>query len=115
MAGVQALVNQSAGASQGNPNYVYYALAVSDPSIFHSITEGDITVNCGGNENCYGYVGTLDYGRDGRVFGTTYGGALSVSNTSYDPAYSARSSWSFTNGIGSVDVYQLVQHWQKQK
>jgi subtilase family serine protease len=115
MAGVQALVNQSAGASQGNPNYVYYALAVSDPSIFHSITEGDITVNCGGNENCYGYVGTLDYGRDGRVFGTTYGGALSVSNTSYDPAYSARSSWSFTNGIGSVDVNQLVQHWQKQK
>jgi subtilase family serine protease len=115
MAGVQALVNQSAGGSQGNPNYVYYALAVSAPSVFHSITEGDITVNCGGTVNCYGYVGTLDYGRDGRVFGTTYGGALSVSDTSYDPAYSARSSWSFTNGIGSVDVYQLVQHWQKQK
>ena len=115
MAGIQALVNQSAGGSQGNPNYVYYALAVSAPSVFHSITEGDITVSCGGIENCYGYVGTLDYGRDGRVFGTTYGGALSVSDTSYDPAYSARASWSFTNGIGSVDVYQLVQHWEKEK
>ena len=27
VAGVQALVNQSRGSRQGNPNYVYYALA----------------------------------------------------------------------------------------
>ena len=55
MAGIQALVNQSAGGNQGNPNYVYYALAVSAPSVFHSITSGDMTVNCGGTQNCYGY------------------------------------------------------------
>ena len=48
MAGIQALVNQNAGGPQGNPNYVYYALAASTPSVFHSITQGDIDVNCGG-------------------------------------------------------------------
>jgi subtilase family serine protease len=115
IAGLQALVNQSEGGSQGNPNYVYYALAVSAPSVFHSVTEGDIAVNCGGIENCYGVVGTLDYGRDGRVFGTTYGGALSVSSTSFSPAYAAGASWSFADGLGSVDAYNLVQNWGKGK
>jgi subtilase family serine protease len=113
MAGIQALVNQSAGGNQGNPNPVYYALAVSVPTVFHSVTSGDMTVNCGGTQNCYGTVGTIDYGRDGRVFGTTYGGALSVSSTSYTPAYAAGAGWSFADGIGSVDVYNLVQNWGK--
>jgi subtilase family serine protease len=112
MAGVQALVNQYVGGSrQGNPNTVYYALAVSTPSVFHRITEGDIDENCGGPENCYGFVGTLDYGRDGRVYGTTYAGALSVSGASFTRAYAAGSFWSFANGIGSVDVNSLVLHW----
>jgi subtilase family serine protease len=113
MAGVQALVNQSTASSQGNPNYVYYALAAKVPSVFHAVTTGDSTVNCGGTENCYGIVGTLDYGRDGRVFGTTYGGALSMSSTSYLPAYAAGSAWNFATGIGSVDVTNLVQNWAK--
>jgi hypothetical protein len=30
MAGIQALVNQNAGGKQGNPNFVYYALATSE-------------------------------------------------------------------------------------
>jgi len=115
MAGVQALVNQSTGSSQGNPNYVFYALAASTPSAFHSVTMGDTDVNCGGPQNCFGLVGTLDYGRDGRIFGTTYGGALSLSSTSYQPAYTAASSFSLADGIGSVDVYNLVQNWSKAK
>jgi subtilase family serine protease len=113
MAGVQALVNQYVSSRQGNPNTVYYALAVSTPSVFHRITEGDIDENCGGPDNCYGFVGTLDYGRDGRVYGTTYAGALSVSGASFTRAYAAGSSWSFANGIGSVDVDSLVMNWRK--
>lgn len=115
MAGVQALVNQTTGAKQGNPNTVYYALAVSAPSVFHSITQGDIDVNCSGNQNCYGFNGTLDYGRGGRVFGTTWGGALSVSDGSFAPAYGATpgSSWNFATGLGSVDVNNLVTNWPK--
>ncbi len=115
VAGIQALVNQSTGSSQGNPNYVYYALAASTPSVFHSVTMGDNAVNCGGTQNCYGIVGTLDYGRDGRVFGTTYGGVLSTSSNSYAPAYKADSSFSLATGIGSIDVYNLVQNWSKGK
>jgi subtilase family serine protease len=113
MAGTQALVNQNlGGAKQGNPNVVYYALARSTPSVFHSITQGDITVDCSVRVNCYGFLGTIDYGRGGRVFGTTFGGALSVSDTSFTPAYSAgAASWSFANGIGSVDVNNLVTNW----
>ncbi len=111
MAGTQALVNQNAGGKQGNPNVVYYALAAATPGIFHTITRGDIDVNCDGARNCFGFLGTVDYGRDGRVFGTTWGGALSVSETSFTPAYSAGASWNFANGLGSVDVNNLVMNW----
>lgn len=112
LAGIQALVNQNAASGpQGNPNYVYYALAASTPGVFHSVGLGDMVVNCGGVNNCYGFAGTLDYGRGGRVFGTTYAGALSVSDTTYTPAYAAGTAWNFANGLGSVDVYNLVMNW----
>jgi subtilase family serine protease len=113
MAGAQALVNQNEGARQGNPNVVYYALAASTPSVFHSITQGDIDVNCSGPENCYGVLGTVDYGRGGRIFPTTFGGALSVSDSSFTPAFAAGAAWNFATGIGSVDVNNLVMSWPK--
>jgi subtilase family serine protease len=113
MAGIQALVNQNEGGKQGNPNPVYYTLAVSTPSVFHRITEGDIDVNCSGPQNCFGFLGTLDYGRNGRLFGTTYGGALSVSTTSFKDAYAAGAAWNFAAGIGSVDANNLVMNWSK--
>ena len=111
MAGLQALINQNAGGRQGNPNPVYYALAASTPSVFHSITQGDIDVNCSGVYDCYGIAGNVDYGRNGRVFGTTWAGALSVSKSSYTPAYAAGASWNFATGLGSVDAYNLVMNW----
>jgi subtilase family serine protease len=115
MAGIQALVNQNQGGLQGNPNAVYYALAASTPSAFHSVTQGDIDVNCTGAQNCYGFLGHLDYGRGGRIFATTYGGVLSVQDSSFMPAYSAGAIWSFANGIGSVDANNLVMNWPKGK
>jgi subtilase family serine protease len=113
MAGAQALVNQSQSGPQGNPNYVYYALAASTPGVFHSVMQGDIDVNCAAPYNCYGFLGTVSYGRGGRVFGTTYGGALSVSNSSFSPAYGTGASWNFANGLGSVDVFNLVTNWSQ--
>ncbi|HTB15455.1 MAG TPA: S53 family peptidase [Bryobacteraceae bacterium] len=112
MAGIQALVNQKMGGAQGNPNYVYYAMAASTPSAFNAITTGDIDQNCSGAVNCYGVLGTVVYGRGGRVFGTTWGGALSVSSGSFTPAYAASPSWNFATGIGSIDVNNLVTNWQ---
>ena len=71
----------------------------------------DNDVNCGGPESCYGFVGTIDYGRAGRIFGTTFGGALSTSAASFTPAWSAGAPWSLATGIGSVDAYNLVMNW----
>ena len=113
MAGVQALINQTVGAPQGNPNVVYYALAVKAPAAFHSITQGDIDVNCGGPTNCFGYSGTVSYGRGGRIFGTTYGGVLSLSTSSFQTAYPASTTWNFATGLGSVDVNNLVTNWPR--
>ncbi|HEY1760287.1 MAG TPA: S53 family peptidase [Bryobacteraceae bacterium] len=113
MAGIQALVNQSAGGKQGNPNPVYYALAAKVPSVFHTITQGDIDVDCAGPYNCYGILGTVDYGRNGRIFGTTWGGALSASNSTFSSAYAAGGSYSLATGIGSVDAFNLVTNWSK--
>lgn len=113
LAGIQALVNQKVGGPQGNPNPVYYSLAASNPSVFHQVTQGDISVNCSGVANCFGIIGNIDYGRNGRVFDTTFGGALSVSSTSFADAYAAGAGWNFANGLGSVDANKLVNAWPK--
>jgi subtilase family serine protease len=127
LAGIQALVNQKQGSSQGNPNYVYYKLAGKEygaqgsstcdssngPSagcIFHDVTLGDITVNCAGSANCFGYVGN----QHGRLFGTP-DGALSASKTAFAPAYGADTGWDFATGIGTVDAYNLVMNWPSGK
>jgi subtilase family serine protease len=126
LAGIQALVNQKQGSAQGNPNYVYYKLAAreygaegsstcdssvsptsaSKSCIFHDVTLGDIEVNCAGSANCYGYVGN----QRGLVFGTP-DGALSVSKSSFAPAFAAATGWDFATGIGTVDAYNLVMNW----
>jgi len=113
LAGIQALVNQNMGGSQGNPNYVYYALAANMPSVFHSVTRGDIDVNCTGSANCYGSSGTVSTGRGGRGGGggNAISGALSVSSSSFAPAYASGSVWNFATGIGSVDAFNLVMNW----
>jgi subtilase family serine protease len=111
MAGIQALVNQNAGGAQGNPNYVYYSLAASTPSVFHSVTRGDIDVNCTGTANCFGSTGSVTYGRGGRPTGSATSGALSISSSSFTPAYGTGASWNFAAGIGSVDAFNLVMNW----
>ncbi len=108
LAGLQALIDQNAGGLQGNPNYVYYRLAASGAPVFHSVTRGDIAVNCGGADNCYGATASTGFGRHGGQSGT---GALSVSSDSYTPAFGAANGWNFATGIGSVDAYQLVMNW----
>ncbi|HUK16082.1 MAG TPA: S53 family peptidase [Bryobacteraceae bacterium] len=117
-AGLQALVNQKAGGPQGNPNYMYYRLAAAGAPVFHSVNRGDIAVNCGGADNCYGATATATGpgrrgggGGFGGGGGQSGNGALSVSNTSYTPAFAAAAGWNFATGIGSVDAYQLVTNW----
>jgi len=128
LAGVQALVNQNAGSPQGNPNPIYYSLAAnsasvctssngdtgSSPCIFHNINQGDISVDCGGNQSCYGAV-TVTSGGGRRGFGggftTSTGGALSTSTSAFSPAFPAAAGWNLATGLGSINAYNLVMNW----
>jgi subtilase family serine protease len=113
LAGIQALVNQKMGGAQGNPNPVYYKLAAGSAasSVFHSITTGDIAVNCAGSINCFG----SDFVGRGRDTPEEFpgNGALSTTSATYTPAFAAASGWSFATGLGSVDAYNLIMNWSK--
>jgi len=114
LAGIQALVNQSTGARQGNPNFVYYTLAASQSAsgrgcnsssgnavsggcVFYDVTLGDMDVVCEGSNNCYLPSGTY--------------GVLSGSNSSYAPAFTTTSGWDFATGLGSINAANLVKYW----
>jgi hypothetical protein len=127
MAGIQALVNQSTGSLQGNPNYVYYKLAANSAyscnsaggdtgsCIFHTVNRGDIAVNCTGSIGCYGAsTGPQGgFGHGGRQGGGgSVQGALSTSISTYAPAYKATAGWNFAVGNGSVNAYNLVTYWK---
>jgi subtilase family serine protease len=117
VAGLQALINQSTGQRQGNPNYTYYKLAaaeygasgnsacnstlgnfVASSCVFYDVTLGDIDAACTGTQNCYRPSGTY--------------GVLSTSNSAYAPAYPAGTGWDFATGIGTLNAYNLVTNWQ---
>jgi subtilase family serine protease len=116
MAGVQALVNQVWGGSQGNPNPVYYALANQEygdgsgksceafaeggpaaSCIFRDVTVGDNDMDCTGPYNCFD-----PDARQGAP------GVLSVSDFSYQPAYKSGAGWDFATGLGSVNAANMV-------
>ena len=122
-ASIQALINQKAGAPQGNPNPVLYQLhktafgtaanpkisglaacnaslgnRVSPRCIFHDVTLGNNDVPCFGSNNCFPQSATLL-------------GVLSTSDTTLQVAYPSTRGWDFTSGLGSVNVTNLVNMW----
>jgi hypothetical protein len=122
MAGIQALINQKTGSKWGNPASIYYQLAateygssgnatcnsnstsgIASTCIFNDITQGDNDYPCAtGSPNCYS---------GSPASGTI--GVLSLSTTSYQPAYPATSGWDFATGLGSVNAYNLASAWPK--
>jgi subtilase family serine protease len=114
LAGIQALVNQKMGGAQGNPNPVYYKLAASSAAslVFHSVTTGDIAVNCSGEIDCFG-AGFEGRGRGVPLTAFDGNGGLSTTNLTYTPAFAAASAWNFAAGLGSVDAYNLILNWSK--
>jgi subtilase family serine protease len=116
MAGMQALVNEVWGGRQGNPAPIYYRLARQEYGAqgnkscqtfvaggpawyctFNDVTIGDNDVDCVGIYNCY------DSNPNGSVVGV-----LSLSDNSYQPAFTAGVGWDFATGIGSVNATNLV-------
>jgi subtilase family serine protease len=116
MAGIQALINEVWGGRQGNPDAVYYTLAnfeygskgnencetfaTGGPAatcIFHDITIGDNDVDCTSPYNCFDPDANLGVP-----------GVLSLSDSSYQPAFKAGVGWDFATGLGSVNAFNLV-------
>jgi subtilase family serine protease len=116
-AGFQALINNKQGGPQGLPTPILYALAateygaggsstcnssngntVGSTCVFYDVTLGDNDVPCAsGSPNCYLPSGTY--------------GVLSTSTSAYQPAYKTTTGWDFATGIGTVNVFNLVNAW----
>jgi subtilase family serine protease len=130
MAGIQALVTQKNGGSQGNPNPTYYKLAATEYGtagspvcnstsgnaagpgcIFYNVTKGDNVVNCSGSVDCYGATASSST-RGHRFTNASPNGELSTSSTAGVPAYGAAIGWNFATGIGTVNAYNLVTNWK---
>src|SRR5580700_7081964 len=121
-AGIQALVNQYTGSTQGNPNPVLYQLAaaeygssgnsacnssngnaVSSSCIFYDVTAGDMVVPCTNYPNTSNYYSC--YLPSGSY------GVMSTNNGAYAPAFATGTGWDFATGIGTVNVYNLITNW----
>jgi hypothetical protein len=83
--------------------------------VFHNVTQGDIDVNCGGTQNCFGETASPVFGRRGGGGQSSANGALSSSDQSYAPAFGAATGWNFASGIGSVNAFNLVNAWMTQQ
>jgi hypothetical protein len=94
MAGVMALIVQSLGARQGNPNYVFYSLAQQTTSVFHDITVGSINVPC--------YINTADCTPDAKDDYSLH-------------KYDASVGYDRATGLGSIDVSALLTNWKNAK
>jgi hypothetical protein len=95
MAGIQALVNQSAGSWAGQANFLYYPLAARQPGIFRDVQSGGNQVLCyAGSANCV----------DGAAGSTASGYEV-------ESGYAAGAGYDLATGLGSVDVANLVKYW----
>ncbi len=96
MAGIQALVNQSAGVWAGQANFIYYPLAARQPGVFRDITSGGNQVLCNaGTFNCV----------QGQTSSNS-GGFL------IESGYPSGAGYDLASGLGSVDVANLIKYWK---
>ena len=108
-AGIMALVQQKTGSRQGNANYVFYPLApagtcasasaVGSPAcMFYDISKGNNSVPCmGGTLDCFLPFGSFGVLADPKNYGQI--------------AWPAASGYDMATGLGTVNVANLVNHW----
>lgn len=94
-AGIMALVNQKMGSPQGVPGFALYKLASKQANAFHDIPSGStIGGPCiTGTPNC-------KTNTSGDSYGILTG-------------YSTTTAYDLATGLGSVDVANLVNNWNK--
>ena len=125
-AAVMALVNQSTGQRQGNPNYVLYNLAASDTHytagscasslgqtpnascVFNDVTKGNNAVACdAGTPNCSN-GGSSGYGVV--ICNTTTSPACPLIDNG-NPAFLSGAKYDLATGLGSINVKNLLAKW----
>lgn len=97
MAGIMALVDQSAGGRQGQANYVLYSLAASQAA------QGIYPSQCNGS-NTSGLPASTCIFNDVTVGNNVVPGELGSD-------YQAGPGYDLATGLGSVNVANLITHW----
>jgi Pro-kumamolisin, activation domain/Bacterial Ig-like domain (group 3) len=97
MAGIMALVNESAGGRQGQANYVLYSLAASQ------VVQGIYPSQCNGS-NTSGLPASTCIFNDVTIGNNVVPGELSSD-------YHAGPGYDLATGLGSVNVANLITNW----
>jgi subtilase family serine protease len=110
MAGVMALINQKAGAAQGNPNAELYKLAAKQS--YSSCTAETIAANATGTNSCYFYD-IDEYTIAMPCASGTTNCTVSHSGDSVGilSGYSATTGYDMATGLGSLNVANVVNGW----
>lgn len=98
MAGIMALVDQSAGGRQGQANYVFYSLAASQAA------QGIYPTQCNGSSTTRLPATTCIF-NDVTVGNNVVPGELSSD-------YHAGVGYDLATGLGSVNVNNLIKNWK---
>jgi len=132
MAGVMALINQKAGAAQGNPNAELYTLATKQTYSGCSAESGSTSSNCNFNDidqgtnsmPCVAQSGTLEggatYAGSGNWASTTAAAGTVSPNCSVVNSgdtigalsgYGAVTGYDQATGLGSLNIANVVNNW----
>ena len=106
MAGVMALINQKAGASQGNPNPALYALAAKQTYSNCSAENATNASACYFNDIDTGTIATPCFAGSVNCSPQTAGDELAIL-----PGYAAATGYDKATGLGSLNVANVVNGW----
>jgi subtilase family serine protease len=106
MAGVMALINQKAGAAQGNPNAVFYSLAAKQTYANCSAESTTNSSSCYFNDVDTGTIAAVCYGGTANCTPQTSGDTLGILS-----GYAATTGYDKATGLGSLNVANVVNGW----
>ncbi len=109
-AGVMALVQQKTSSQQGNANYVLYKLATSQYAGNNAAACSSSSVVAG---NACLFYDVTDGTNAMPCFAQTTDCTTTVPTDAFGilPGYAATSGYDLATGLGSVNVYNLVENW----
>jgi subtilase family serine protease len=127
VAGIQADLMQTSGVYWGNMDYYYYNLAsteygtsgnsacdsnlgktVGSSCIFYDVTPVSLLYGGSGTGSDMDVPCTTSVTTNNCFIPSGTYGVLSLSTTSYQPAYTTTTGWDFATGIGTPNAYNLV-------